>query len=48
MTCDAADLQELLLTEREMGLLVELVPNYKELYLPLNGKCPTCLDWNRN
>ena len=43
MTCDAADLQELLLTEREMGLLVELVPNYKELYLPLNGKCPTCL-----
>ena len=43
MTCDEADLQDLLLTEREMGLLTELAPNYKDLFLPLNSKCPTCL-----
>lgn len=41
--CDDEDFVVLRLTEREMRLLLELVPNYKDLYLPANGKCPTAL-----
>ena len=40
---DFQDMQELLLTEKEMRMLLEMAPKYNELYLQLNGKCPTCL-----
>ena len=43
LECGDDDMKELLLTEREMRLLLELVPNVRDLLLPANAKCPTCL-----
>ena len=41
--CSDHELAELVLSQEEMKMLVSLAPDYASMYLPLNGKCPTCL-----
>ena len=41
--CSDHELAELVLKEDEFRTLISLVPDYTMMYLPLNGKCPTCL-----
>ena len=41
--CSDHELAELVLSTEEMKALISLVPEYTNMYLPLNGKCPTCL-----
>ena len=43
LVCDDQEKRELLLTEREMRMLLDLAPRFENMYLPLNSKCPTCL-----
>ena len=37
------DMQQLVLTEAEMKQLLQLSPKFQDMYLPMNGKAPTCL-----
>ena len=43
LVCDEQEKAELLLTEREMRMLLDMAPRFENMYLPLNSKCPTCL-----
>ena len=43
LPCGAEDLAQLLLSTEEMRELIHLVPHYHEMFLPMNGRCPTCL-----
>ena len=41
--CSDRELAELTLSEDDMRVLVSIKPGFGSMYLPLNGKCPTCL-----
>ena len=41
--CSDRELEELVLSEADMRVLVSIKPDFGSMYLPLNGKCPTCL-----